>query len=84
MPSCATAVWPSASATTWARTDRPRRRGIDRNHGRTTGFKAIKLRQGRPTLKEELATIAAVRRAVGEDIELMRDFNQGLSLGEAL
>jgi mandelate racemase len=48
------------------------------------GFKAVKLRLGRPTLKEDLATIAAARRAVGEGVELMCDFNQGLSLGEAL
>ena len=48
------------------------------------GFKAIKLRLGRATLKEDLATIAAARSAVGERVELMCDFNQGLSFGEAL
>lgn len=48
------------------------------------GFKAIKMRLGRPTLKEDLAAIAAVRRAVGDDIQLMCDFNQGLPFGEAL
>lgn len=48
------------------------------------GFKAIKMRLGRPTLKEDLAAIAAVRGAVGDDIHLMCDFNQGLPIGEAL
>ena len=33
---------------------------------------------------DDLAAIAAVRRAAGEDIKLMVDFNQGLSLGDAL
>ena len=47
-------------------------------------FKAIKMRLGRNTLKEDLAAIATVREAVGEDVQLMCDFNQGLSLGEAL
>lgn len=48
------------------------------------GFDALKLRLGRPTLVEDLAAIAAVRRAVGDDIKLMIDFNQGLASGEAL
>jgi len=48
------------------------------------GFKAIKLRLGREKLKDDLAVIAAVRRAVGEDVQLMCDFNQGLAFGDAL
>jgi mandelate racemase len=48
------------------------------------GFKAVKLRLGREKLKDDLAAIAAVRRAVGDDVQIMSDFNQGLSLGEAL
>jgi mandelate racemase len=31
-----------------------------------------------------LAAIHAIRAAVGDDMELMADFNQGLDLGEAL
>jgi mandelate racemase len=34
-------------------------------------FKAIKIRLGREKLKDDLAVIAAVRRAVGEDVQLM-------------
>ena len=48
------------------------------------GFKAIKMRLGRATLKEDIAAIAEVRGAVGEDVQLMCDFNQGLAFGDAL
>ncbi len=48
------------------------------------GFKAIKMRLGRPTLKEDVEAIRIVRDAVGDDIILMSDFNQGLTFGEAL
>ena len=48
------------------------------------GFKAIKLRLGRDRLRDDLAVISTVRKAVGEDIQLMCDFNQGLSFGDAL
>ncbi len=48
------------------------------------GFAGLKLRLGRDRLRDDLATIEAVRDAIGEDIELMVDFNQGLSLGDAL
>jgi mandelate racemase len=48
------------------------------------GFAGLKLRLGRDRLRDDLATIEAVRHALGEDIELMVDFNQGLTLGDAL
>jgi mandelate racemase len=48
------------------------------------GFTGLKLRLGRETLADDLAAIAAVREAAGADIKLMCDFNQGLSLGDAL
>jgi len=48
------------------------------------GFTALKLRLGRDRLADDLAAIAAVRKAVGEDVKLMVDFNQALSLGDAL
>ena len=48
------------------------------------GFDGLKLRLGRERLADDLATVKAVRRAVGEDVDLMIDFNQGLNLGEAL
>jgi mandelate racemase len=48
------------------------------------GFRGLKLRLGRDRLSEDIATLSAVRDAVGSDVELMVDFNQGLSLGDAL
>ncbi len=42
-------------------------------------FTALKIRLGRDTAKDDLKAIAEVRRAVGDDIILMGDFNQGLS-----
>ena len=48
------------------------------------GFTGLKLRLGRPRLDDDLATVAAVREAIGEEIALMVDFNQGLDLAEAL
>lgn len=47
-------------------------------------FKAIKIRLGRPSLKEDLKSIELVRGAVGDQIELMCDFNQGQTLQEAI
>jgi mandelate racemase len=52
-----------------------------RNEG---GFDGLKLRLGRDRLRDDLATVAAVRKAVGDDVDLMVDFNQGLDLAEAL
>ncbi len=48
------------------------------------GFRGLKLRLGRDRLADDLATVEAVRQAVGRDMNLMVDFNQGLHFGEAL
>ncbi len=48
------------------------------------GFKGLKLRLGRDRLADDISTIEAVRAAVGEDMALMIDFNQGLDMAEAL
>jgi len=48
------------------------------------GFAGLKLRLGRGRLRDDIATIEAVRKSVGADMELMVDFNQGLHLAEAL
>jgi mandelate racemase len=48
------------------------------------GFTALKLRLGRDRPSDDLAAIHAIRAAVGDDMELMADFNQGLHLGDAL
>ncbi len=48
------------------------------------GFKGLKLRMGRERVADDLAALDAVREAVGDDMAVMVDFNQGLHLGEAL
>jgi mandelate racemase len=48
------------------------------------GFAGLKLRMGRDRLRDDLATLEAVRKSVGDDMHLMVDFNQGLHRGEAL
>jgi mandelate racemase len=39
---------------------------------------------GRERLRDDIATAEAVRKTVGDDMQLMVDFNQGLTLAEAL
>jgi len=48
------------------------------------GFDAIKLRLGRPSAAEDLEALKAVKKAIGPGVKLMTDFNQGLSVAEAL
>jgi mandelate racemase len=48
------------------------------------GFGAIKLRLGYPTLKQDLAALYAVRKRVGDGVLVMVDYNQALSLADAL
>ena len=48
------------------------------------GFAGLKLRLGRSRARDDLAALEAVRKAVGDDVSLMVDFNQGLNLAEAL
>jgi len=48
------------------------------------GFRAVKLRLGYPTLEADLAALRAVRRSIPGEIEIMVDFNQALSLEEAM
>jgi mandelate racemase len=48
------------------------------------GFKALKVKIGWPTLAEDLAVVRAARKALGDDIALMVDFNQSLTQPEAI
>jgi mandelate racemase len=48
------------------------------------GFGAVKLRLGYPTLAEDIAAVHAVRKRLGEEIRLMVDYNQALTVDEAL
>jgi mandelate racemase len=48
------------------------------------GFRAVKLRLGRPEARDDLAVLRAVKQAIGPEIVLMVDFNQALSVAEAI
>jgi len=48
------------------------------------GFGAVKLRLGRPEAKDDLEALRAVKQAIGPEIKLMVDFNQGLTVAEAI
>src|SRR5258708_2927455 len=48
------------------------------------GFSAVKLRIGRPNFKEDIAAVRLVKKRIGEDILLMTDFNQSLTVNEAV
>jgi mandelate racemase len=48
------------------------------------GFRAVKLRLGYPTLGEDIAAVHAVRKRIGDNVALMVDYNQALSVEEAL
>lgn len=48
------------------------------------GFRAVKLRLGYATLDEDLAVTRAVRRRLPDRIALMIDYNQALSVNQAL
>ena len=48
------------------------------------GFTAVKLRLGYATLREDLVALAAVRKRLGERVRIMVDYNQALTVAEAL
>ena len=48
------------------------------------GFRAVKLRLGHADFAEDLASVRAVRKRLPDHIELMADYNQALSVDEAM
>lgn len=48
------------------------------------GFSAVKLRLGRPHAVDDLAALRTVKKAIGPKVTLMVDFNQGLTVTEAI
>ena len=48
------------------------------------GFRAVKLRLGYPTAQADIAAVRAVRKRIGDGIALMVDYNQALTVEEAL
>jgi mandelate racemase len=50
----------------------------------SSGLGAVKLRLGHPTLAEDLGALRAVRRRIGDGVPVMADYNQALTVTEAL
>lgn len=48
------------------------------------GFRAVKIKVGKPDWKEDLERLQQVRAAVGNDIGIMMDANQGMKVPDAL
>jgi mandelate racemase len=48
------------------------------------GFRAVKLRLGYRTLQADINAVRAVRKRIGDNVALMVDYNQALTLEEAL
>ncbi len=48
------------------------------------GFKAVKAKIGYPTVEEDIEVVRAMRSAVGGDVQLMVDYNQSLTVEEAI
>jgi mandelate racemase len=48
------------------------------------GFDAVKLRLGRSEARDDMDALCTVKKALGEALTLMVDFNQGLTVAEAI
>jgi len=57
----------------------PEMLGEEMAHYVSLGFKAVKMKTGRLSPREEEARVAAAREAIGSDVELMLDVNNGWS-----
>lgn len=49
-----------------------------------SGFTAIKVRLGYPSLETDIKVVRAVKAAIGDGVHLMSDYNQALSVPDAL
>jgi len=47
-------------------------------------YNAVKIRIGRPDFKDDLAAVRNVKKRIGDDVFLMSDFNQSLTVNEAI
>lgn len=48
------------------------------------GFMAIKTKVGYPTLQEDIEVVRSIRGVAGDSVQIMVDFNQGLTVPEAI
>ncbi len=51
---------------------------------KSQGLRGVKIKVGKPHVSEDRARLTAVRRAIGDSIELMVDANQGFTVPEAI
>ena len=51
---------------------------------KSRGFKAVKIKVGKPDWKEDFERLRLVREAVGKDVNIMMDANQGMEVAPAL
>lgn len=56
----------------------------DAEDAAAAGFRAVKVKIGAPDVQEDLEMVRAIRRALGDDIALMVDYNQALTVPEAI
>ncbi len=48
------------------------------------GYRAMKMRLGKASVAEDIERVAAVREAIGPDVDLMADANQGFTVNHAI
>lgn len=72
-----------ASEGLWLRTE-PEALELEAAEMVERGFRAVKLRLGRPTLEEDLEAVHAVHAALPADVALLTDANQAWDVPEAL
>ena len=48
------------------------------------GFRGVKIKVGKPHVSEDVKRLTAVRKAIGDEMELMVDANQGFTIAEAI
>jgi L-alanine-DL-glutamate epimerase-like enolase superfamily enzyme len=51
---------------------------------KSKGFRGVKVKIGRPHVAEDVARLAAVRKALGAAFDIMTDANQGFTVSEAI
>lgn len=56
----------------------------DAKRARADGFHGVKIKIGKPSVKEDVRRVAAVREALGDNLELMTDCNQVFAVDEAV
>ena len=56
----------------------------DALEAKAKGFRGSKVKIGKPTGAEDFARLSAVRKALGDDYEIMTDCNQGFAVDEAI